>query len=82
MLLTRFLGYFARVAAPTTPAKIRFALHDQPGGLNRLAEVMSVEFSVDDATWTVNLKPGQLIPKTVPRPPTPAAPFTPGEKPH
>lgn len=60
MLLTRFLGYFARVEAPTRPAKIQFLLHDHNGEPFSLCSLRSVVFDVDDATWTVNLMPDLL----------------------
>lgn len=68
MRLTRFLGYFARVAAPTTPAKLRFMLHDSEGEPFALATLKSVEFDVDDTTWTVNLAPGMRVAKTETKP--------------
>lgn len=61
MLLTRFLGYFARVAAPTTPAKIRFILYAKDGKPFSVCALKSVEFSTADATWTINLDPGLRI---------------------
>jgi hypothetical protein len=61
MLLTRFLSYFARVAAPATPAKIRFVIHDQAGQPIRLCNVRSVEFDLDAATWSVNLGQGLAL---------------------
>jgi hypothetical protein len=73
MLLTRFLGYFARVEAPTRPAKIRFLLHDSAGAPFALATLKSVEFNGDDATWTINLAPGLRVATTETKP---------GEKPN
>lgn len=75
MMLTRFLGYFARVEAPTTPAKIQFLMHTPKGEPFGLATIKSVEFNVAEATWTVNLAPGLIVGKTPP-------PALPGEKKH